>query len=229
MTGSTGPGDRGASGGEPVRRPGRSELRVSDADRHQVAEVLRHAAGEGRLDLTELEDRLEQAFAAKTYGELEPLVRDLPSHDLAITAPGSARPVVERPAGGLPSPGVSVAILSGVERRGEWVLGERHTAWALMGGVDLDLREAALPAESTITAVAVMGGISIVVDQYTRVDVQGIGLMGGFSEARPRVAPVLGPGSPIVRVRGLALMGGVDVVRKPRRDKGLQQPPELEG
>lgn len=229
MTGSTS-GDADDEG--LARRPSEADLRVSDAERHQVAEVLRHAAGEGRLDLEELEERLEWAFAAKTYGELEPLVRDLPSQDLAISAPcAGARPAPGR-AVDLPAPGVSVAVMWGVERRGEWALGDRHSAFALMGWVELDLRQAALPAESMINAVAIMGTVTIVVDQYTRVDVDGVCLMGGFGEARPRVAPVLGAGSPIVRVRGLALMGGVEVVRKPREGKGKrlskQQLRELE-
>jgi hypothetical protein len=200
---------------DPAGPPRPGELRVSDAERHQVAEVLRRAAGEGRLDLEELEQRLEAAFAAKTYADLQPLVRDLPTHEPPLTLPGGARPVTLRD-GELPSPGISVAMMSAVERRGAWALGDRHAAVAFMGSVELDLRQAALPAESMISAVAIMGAVSVVVDQYTRVDVDGIGLMGGFGEARPRVAPVLGPGAPVVRVRGLALMGGVEVVRKPR-------------
>jgi hypothetical protein len=55
-----------------------SELRASDADRERVAEQLRAAAGEGRLSADELEARLEQAFSARTEGELEPLTADLP-------------------------------------------------------------------------------------------------------------------------------------------------------
>lgn len=220
------------SGSDPGTPPRPADLRVSDAERHQVAEVLRQAAGEGRLDLDELEERLESTFAAKTYAELEPLVRDLPSHELSMPAPRGARPVASRGSGELASPAVSVAVMSGVERRGEWALGDRHTAVAFMGSVSIDLRRAALPAESRITAVAVMGAVSVVVDQYTRVDVDGIGFMGGFGEARPRVDAVLGPGSPVVRVRGLALMGGVEVVRKPRegrrRSVTEQRPPELE-
>jgi Domain of unknown function (DUF1707) len=53
-------------------------LRVADADRERVAERLRRAAGEGRLGPEELEQRLEAAFNARTRGELEPLVADLP-------------------------------------------------------------------------------------------------------------------------------------------------------
>jgi hypothetical protein len=54
-------------------------LRASDADREQVAERLRHATAEGRLSADELEGRLHTLFAARTYGELEPLLADLPT------------------------------------------------------------------------------------------------------------------------------------------------------
>ena len=56
----------------------RATLRASDADREQVAERLRHAAGEGRILAEELEERLETVFSARTYGELDPVVADLP-------------------------------------------------------------------------------------------------------------------------------------------------------
>ena len=62
-----------------------AHLRASDADREKVAERLRQAATEGRLTADELEDRLHNAFSARTYGELEPLVADLPG-----TAPARA-------------------------------------------------------------------------------------------------------------------------------------------
>jgi Domain of unknown function (DUF1707) len=68
-----------------------SSLRASDADRDAVAERLRQAAVEGRLDADELEQRLHRALRAKTYGELDRLLGDLP-----------ARPVKwERPRGGV--------------------------------------------------------------------------------------------------------------------------------
>ena len=55
-----------------------SELRAADADRERVVDRLRASAGEGRLDHAELEERLGSAFAAKTVGELQSLVEDLP-------------------------------------------------------------------------------------------------------------------------------------------------------
>src|SRR3712207_5042198 len=57
-----------------------AQLRISDAERHQVAEILRQAAGEGRLDLEELDERLEATYAARTYADLVPITLDLPSH-----------------------------------------------------------------------------------------------------------------------------------------------------
>jgi Domain of unknown function (DUF1707) len=61
-------------------------MRASDADREHVAEVLQRAASEGRLLTEELEHRLEAAFAARTYGELDRLVADLPGPQLATRA-----------------------------------------------------------------------------------------------------------------------------------------------
>jgi hypothetical protein len=57
---------------------GRDEMRAADADRRAVADSLRSALEEGRLDLDEYDERVRRAYAAKTYGELRPLVYDLP-------------------------------------------------------------------------------------------------------------------------------------------------------
>src|SRR5437763_17019743 len=54
------------------------QLRASNADRERVAEILRTAAAEGRIDLDELDERLGAAYAAKTYADLVPLPRALP-------------------------------------------------------------------------------------------------------------------------------------------------------
>jgi hypothetical protein len=67
----------------------RAAVRASDADRERVAERLRHAAAEGRLLTEELEQRLEASFSARTYGQLNALVSDLPGRRLA--GPAEAR------------------------------------------------------------------------------------------------------------------------------------------
>ncbi len=56
----------------------RATLKASDADREQIAERLRKATAEGRLLAEELEERLEATFSARTYGELDAVVADLP-------------------------------------------------------------------------------------------------------------------------------------------------------
>jgi Flp pilus assembly protein TadB len=70
-------------------------LRASDADREQIAERLRHAAAEGRLLANELEERLGKAFKARTYGELDAVVADLPVNRVARRSPTPlARPAL---------------------------------------------------------------------------------------------------------------------------------------
>src|SRR5215207_5815890 len=185
-------------------------MRASHADREQVAEILRTAAGDGRLDIDELQQRLEQVYAAKTYGDLEPIVRDLPKG--SMPAIRQVHPVAgggER-IGGVPSGTTAIAIFGGSERKGHWVVPSRFSALAMFGGVDLDLREVTFETTAVeITAVAICGGIDIKVPDDVVVQVEGAGIFGGF--ARPGDAPRPGPGAPVVRINGVAIFGGVDV------------------
>lgn len=97
---------RERGGGILIGMASRDELRAADADREAVAERLREAAGEGRLDLDEYDQRLGQAYAARTYGELDRLLADLPASTPApsgarASAPGGAGPASGAgPAGG---------------------------------------------------------------------------------------------------------------------------------
>ena len=70
----------------------RAAIRASDADRERVAERLRQAAAEGRLLTDELEQRLEASFSARTYGQRNALVADLPGRGLAAPAESRRRP-----------------------------------------------------------------------------------------------------------------------------------------
>ncbi|HEX5996641.1 MAG TPA: DUF1707 domain-containing protein [Jiangellales bacterium] len=193
-------------------------MRASDADRDRVAEVLRAAAADGRLSLDELDERLERLYAAKTYGELEPVVEDLPRlPDIRRTglSPAAApnRDVATR-VGGAPSSRIAKAIFGGVSRRGQWVVPAHYRVKAIFGGVDLDLREARLEtAEVTIESKAVFGGVNIVVPPDVTVIMEGTGIFGGFGGDAEDVQPPAG--APVVRVTGKAVFGGVAVMRKP--------------
>jgi hypothetical protein len=192
------------------------QLRVSDADRHKVAELLREAAGEGRLELDELDARLDATYSAKTYSDLVPITMDLPGHHESPQLP--ARVPRRQVAPATTQHDSSFALMSETARRGPWLVPETHTAFARMGSVRLDLREATFTVhETTIWANAVMAGIDIVVDEFTRVIVDGLGIMGDFSQQKDKVAARLSEESPVVRVRGLALMSGVNVQRRSRR------------
>ena len=189
-------------------------MRVSDSDRERAADVLREAAGHGRITMDELDERLEVAYTAKTYGDLAAVTRDLPQ---PAQAPGTAQRAPVDRIGGTPGAKFSLAIRSGARRSGRWVVPPSYVAVAVMGGVELDLREAQFSQpEVTIHAYTVMGGIEITVPEDVDVDVSGVAFMGGFDHnaSGPGV-----PGAPRLRVLGLALMGGVEVRRKPLKER----------
>jgi len=189
-------------------------LRASDADRERVANVLREAAGDGRLTMDELDERLDAVYAAKTYAELEPITHDLP--DSGATYVPAASPAANLdPArfGGEPTSHGAVAIMGGFTRKGDWVVPKEFTAFMLMGGGEIDLREARFAErEVAIHIVAIMGGCEIIVPEDATVRVTGIGVMGAFDHTG---AGGGSPDGPVITVNGVAFMGGVDVKRKP--------------
>ena len=203
-----------------------SLMRVSDSDRERAADVLREAAGHGRLTMDELDERLELTYAAKTYGDLAAVTRDLPG---PAQVPSAVQPAMAGRIGGTPRSKFSVAVMSGARRMGRWVVPRNYVSVAVMGGIELDLREAQFSEpEVTIHAYTLMGGIEITVPEDVDVDVSGFAFMGGFDHnaSGPGV-----PGAPRVRIIGFALMGGVDVRRKPqkaikngRADRELDKP-----
>jgi len=188
-------------------------MRASDADRERVAEALREAAAEGRLDLEELDQRLDQVFAAKTYAELAPITADIPSPGTTPRAPETRRAESFGVKGHEYAPGnVALGIMGAFVRKGEWDVPPELSAVAIMGGGEIDLREARFTDGAvTIHAVAIMGGIQITVPENADVHVNGIGIMGGFDHT----AAGGGPGGPRIVVNGLAFWGGVAIQRKP--------------
>ncbi|MFI7679619.1 DUF1707 domain-containing protein [Actinophytocola sp. NPDC049390] len=211
---------------EPPAVPDPREMRVSNADREHVAQVLNDAMAEGRLTVEELEERLDKVYAAKVFRDLEPLVRDLPvggqAPQLPVPAAASPAPVASARIGGRGTSSAAVAVMSGAVRKGMWTVPPTFTSFAFWGGVQIDLTDARFEdPETTIQAYALMGGVEIFVPDDIVVQVNGVGFMGAFdnkveNQSQPR------PGAPIVKVNGLAFWGGVEVKRRKRKKEKRQ-------
>jgi hypothetical protein len=190
----------------------RPAIRVSDADRGRVHDILAAAMAQGYLSPAEYESRADKAVVARTADDLVPLTADLPvdaiSGSVSATAPPGRAPVQRL-----------IAVMSGSELTGDVAVEGTLTAVAFWGGVSIDLRQARFTTDALeISATAVMGGIEIVVPPDVEVDIRGIGIMGGFD--RRASGPGSRPDGPRVTITGLALMGGVSVERKgPPRDE----------
>jgi hypothetical protein len=193
-------------------------LRASDADRDRIADILRDALAEGRLDASEHSERLDRAYAAKTMGELEPLVSDLPvglgaAPQVPATAADRADRGDNREYGRGGENPTLVGILSGAERKGRWRVGSRINAVAILGGIEIDLTEATFTSpELVIHCTAIMGGISIRVPE--NVTLRGSGVVGIMGGSDVKAFEADDPGAPVVRVDGVALCGGVDAKAK---------------
>jgi hypothetical protein len=123
---------------EPGGEIARSELRASHEDRDRVVELLRVSAGDGRLTAEELDERLEQAMTARTYGELARLVADLPAQggQVAVPAPAAAARVKDV---------ARIDTSSGhVERVDRWVVPQRMEIKVTSGHVLLDFTQAVI-------------------------------------------------------------------------------------
>jgi hypothetical protein len=186
-------------------------LRVSDAERDQALRVLSDHAAVGRLTLDELEERSGRALAARTRGELATLTGDLPVEQ------GQNRPaptLAKKPVRWM------VAIMSGSQRRGRFRAVGSINSVAVMGGDEIDLREAEIEGgELTLNLVAVMGGATLYVPDSVELDVGGFSLMGGNTEFGSERSPR--PGAPVIRLRTWNLMGGATIYRVPPQARGL--------
>lgn len=209
------------------------EMRASDAERERVAEVLRDALAEGRLGMEEFQERLDSAYQARTRGELVPLVRDLPQQQSGgasvgepdedgdyAPAPRGRRRWAER-IGGVASSRWGVGIMGGFGRKGQWTVPKAFTGIGIMGGGELDLRDARFEdRDVVIRCFALMGGMSVTVPPGLGVEVRGIGIMGGFDTSASGFGD---PDAPRVVITGFTVMGGVGVVRKLSREEKLQR------
>jgi hypothetical protein len=113
-----------------------------------------------------------------------------------------------------------IAIMAGSHRRGRFRAVGRINALAIMGGDEIDLREAEIEGgELTLNLFAVMGGATIYIPDSVEVEVGGFSLMGGNTEIGSQRNPR--PGAPVIRIQTYNLMGGATIFRLPPQARGL--------
>jgi hypothetical protein len=180
------------------------ELRASDAERDDVVGRLNRAVGEGRLTMDEFSGRLDLAYAARTRGELDPLLRDLPD-----SAPAAGGTTVASSGSQGAGTRWNVSPIGGIRHRGHWRVPRHTVAVTLIGGGDVDLSEAELAApEVMITKVSVIGGVSVRVPPGMRVEVSNFSILGGRNV---NLGGPLAPTAPVLHIRSFSIIGGVNV------------------
>jgi hypothetical protein len=143
--------------------------------------VLKSSCGEGRLTLDEFSERVEATYRAVSLSDLPPILADLPhpfGADLAGVLDGEVARSPVTAASQVPdntsrrkSTRWTVSIMGGSRRKGRWRLREKTSAVAIMGGCVLDIRNAEVEGpEVVINAIAVMGGIDIIVPEGIEVE-----------------------------------------------------------
>jgi len=186
-------------------------LRASDADRDQVATLLSTAYAEGRLTGEEHDLRIDQLMAAKTFDDLIPITSDLVmvNRPTSVTAPGvQSRFTIDTTRQNV-QPDRMIAIFGGANRSGKWRVRKNIQAFALFGGMDLDLRDAIFEAPVVeISGFWCFGGLDIKVPAGIEVQDQTAGIFGG-TDVRDIGDPV--PGSPTLVIKGVALFGGISI------------------
>jgi hypothetical protein len=173
---------------------------ASDRDRERAVDCLRLGAGEGVLTLDEFADRVARVYEARTAGQLEHVVADLPA---SVSPSRRTRPTRR-----------VVGVLGSARLHGRWRPAQpMTTAVAVLGGCQVDLSDASVDDDVEIRAIAVFGGVEIVVPEGVGAELRGATVIGS-KDYKVRDRSVR-PGLPVVRVRATAVFGGVTVRTRP--------------
>jgi hypothetical protein len=178
---------------------GRSDLRVSDADREQAAHVLGEHAAAGRLTPAELDQRLSSAYAARTGSELAELMRDLPVPAKTVKDSKPHR--------------WFVSIMGSSSRRTRHRIRRANTV-AVFASPNIDLCHDQLDGDEIVVRGFVFWGWpDIYVPDSVRLEMSGFTLLGGDHERGSSRTPATD--APVVKVRSYGLIGGYTVWRLP--------------
>lgn len=193
-----------------------------------IQQLCEHFAYDN-LSAEALEERLDRAHSAATLDDLRSLVSDLPVV-VADAAPGVKTFVGPATGAHVSERQIIIGIMGGAEKKGVWTPAKQIYVVAFMGGAELDFREARFgPGVTEVIVFAVMGGAEIIVPPGVHVDMNGLAVMGGFSQTGSVPLPT-DPNAPVLRIGGFCLMGGVEVsIRYPgERSRDARQREKLD-
>ena len=179
--------------------PGQRDMLMSDADRERVVARLQTAVSEGRITLSEFQDRVDGVLRARRYGEIEPFVAGLP------IAPGAA-PLAELR-----------TVASSLKRKGSWPVPQKLMVYSKAGSVKLDFTEAAIASPVVEVVLDVYAAsTTLVLPPNATADVDRVQMVAGSLKAAnvPRQHESPGGGVHFV-VTGTSRAGSVKV--RPKR------------
>jgi hypothetical protein len=192
--------------------------RAADADRETVAERLRISAGDGRIDLAELDDRLGRAYAAKTYDQLQALIADLPVHSVSIPSGDE-----------LSAPEILVLKTKApnLKQSGQWTVPRRITADTTMGIITIDFTQASCAhREVIVEAVARTGWIRLWLPSGWAARIGPSST--NTSHIHNKAAETPDPGAPTIIVTGHPVHGYIKIKQRRRSRRRRPQVPVVQ-
>jgi hypothetical protein len=187
-------------------------IRPDSAQRDKVIDRLTTGFAEGAIDTDEFERRVTVAHRSESLAEIEALVTDLPTPDAGALVPAAAgglRTVV--PAGVAPPRSRTMSLFGSTTRTGSWTVPRHLEVRAIFGNVELDFRDAVLPAGVIeLDVSAVFGNIEITVPPHLAIEAEGNAILGNFDHVA-RAPSHAAPDAPLLRITGRCVFANVEV------------------
>ncbi|MEZ7236311.1 DUF1707 domain-containing protein [Rhodococcus sp. GXMU-t2271] len=207
------------------------DLRVSDAEREHVGTLLQRAVGQGMLSLGEFTERMDTALAAKTRGELNAVLVDLPGVQVRpeylphpaqpgpvpappVPGPGHSAPPMPGPVYPAPPPHMQVPTIRGrmstLSRKGRWEVPPVLRLDTVLSSVTLDFTEAVMRTQVVrIQVDDYLSSLTLIVPAEATADINGLDTVAASAQSKVRNGPPFGPLHLIVD--GTVRLGSVNV------------------